>query len=112
MTQPKWIPADGKGLPLKREGAALDSRRAMRTQELKLRIERADYVVDPVAVAEAMLRHAVSQRRWWNPVGACATPSSASTTSAGPAATDPTHVSRAAPSAAERSPGPTHTQSS
>ena len=59
---------------LKREAAALDSCRAMRTQELKLRIQRADYVVDPVAVAEAMLRHALSQRRWWNPVAACATP--------------------------------------
>jgi anti-sigma28 factor (negative regulator of flagellin synthesis) len=32
----------------------------MRTHELKLRIQRADYQVDPAVVAEAMLRHAVS----------------------------------------------------
>lgn len=112
MTPRPWIHADGAGMVLKRGGAALDSGRAMRTQELKLRIQSADYVVDPAAVAEAMLRHALSQRRWWNPVAACATPSADSTTSGVPASTDPTHVNGAADSAAERSPGATHTQSS
>ena len=112
MTRREWIPADGAGMPLKREGGALDSGRAMRTQELKLRIQRQDYVVDPAAVADAMLRHALSQRRWWNPIAGCATPASRSATSGGPGTTDPTHVNGAAASAAERSPGPTHTQSS
>jgi hypothetical protein len=90
----------------------LDSCRAMRTQELKLRIQRAVYVVDPVVVAEAMMRHAVSQRRWWNPVAVCALPSAISSTSGAPAATDPTHVNGAAASAASRSPGATQTHSS
>jgi len=89
-----------------------DSCRAMRTQELKLRIQRADYVVDPDVVAEAMLRHAVSHRRWWNPVAVCALPPADSRASGAPAATDPTHVNGAAASAASRSPGATQTHSS
>src|SRR5688500_14683688 len=90
------IPADRKHLPLKRDPSMLDSCRAMRTQELKLRIQRADYVVDPIVVAEAMLRHAVSHRRWWNPVAVRATPPADSRTSGSPAFTDPTHVNGAA----------------
>ena len=44
----------------------------------RLRVQRADYVVDPAAVADAMMRHAVSQRRWWNPRSvAAATPAGA-----------------------------------
>ncbi len=78
---------------LKREGFALDSSRAMRTRELKLRIEQSAYVVDPDAVAEAMLRHAVSYRRCWNPAARCATPAADSTTPGWPFVTDPTHVS-------------------
>ena len=112
MTPRRWIPADRAAMALKRDGAALDSGRAMRTQELKLRIQSADYVVDPAAVAEAMLRHALSQRRWWNPVSGRAIPATESTTSGGPSTTEPTHVNGAAASAAERSPGPTQTQSS
>ena len=78
-------PADGAGSALKRATRALDSRRAMRTQELKRRIELAEYVVDPEAVADAMLRHAVSQRRWWNPLADCSMPSSDSSTPGSPA---------------------------
>lgn len=47
----------------------------MRTQELKRRIERCEYVVDPMLVAEAMLRHALSQRRCWKPLAERSTPS-------------------------------------
>jgi hypothetical protein len=62
MTGPA-TPADPGGFALKRDGAPLDSCRAMHVQELKLRIARRDYVVDPAAVAEAMLRHALAARR-------------------------------------------------
>jgi hypothetical protein len=55
-------PADGAHAALKGDAAALDSCRAMRTHDLRLRIQRADYVVDPAAVAEAMLRHALDAR--------------------------------------------------
>ena len=73
----------------------------MRTHELKLRIERADYDVDPFILAEAMLRHAISQRRWWNPVADRATPAADSTTSGEPALTSPIHVNRTAAAAAD-----------
>jgi hypothetical protein len=105
-------PADAAGSALKRETRALDSRRAMRTQELKRRVELAEYVVDPGAVADAMLRHAVSQRRWWNPLAVRSTPASDSATPGSPETTAPTHVSDAASSAAARSAGATQTHSS
>jgi hypothetical protein len=105
-------PADRAGAALKRDPVALDSCHAMRIHELKLRIARADYVVDPVAVAEAMLRHAVSHRRWWNPIALCAIPPADSATSGRPATTDPIHVNGAASSAAARSSRPTQTHNS
>jgi len=104
--------ADAGGGALKRTGEGFDTERAMRMQELKLRVQRADYVIDPPLVATAMIRHAVSQRRWWNPRTSRATPASRSTTSGGPSATSPIHVSGAADSAAIRSPGATQTHNS
>lgn len=105
-------PAERARPALKCDAGALDTGRGMRTQELKLRIARAEYAIDPRAVADAMLRHAISHRRWWNPVAACLTPPADSTTSGGPATTAPIHVNGAASSAAARSPGATQTQSS
>lgn len=105
-------PADAAGTALKGGRATLDSRRAMRTNELKLRIERQDYVVDPMAVAAAMLRHAISQRRWWNPVAVRRCPAASMTTSGWPAATDPTHVTGAAAVAAAQASEPTQKHSS
>lgn len=110
---PHWeIPAQVRPPRLKRDPAVLDSCRAMRTQELKLRIQRADYHVDPLVVAAAMLRHAVSHRRWWNPIAVRATPPDASATWGSPATTDPIHVNGTAASAAEQSSDATQTQSS
>jgi hypothetical protein len=105
-------PADGARPALKREAATLDSGHAMRTQELKRRVERAEYVVDPEAVADAMLRHALSQRRWWNPLADRSMPASDSTTPGSPERTAPTQVSGAAASAAARSAGATQTHNS
>lgn len=105
-------PADGGGAPLKRAGDALDSPSAMRVHELRLRVQRSEYVIDPVLVAEAMLRHALSHRRWWNPVVLCGIPALSMTSCARPAATEPTHVSPAAASAAARSPTATQAHSS
>ena len=82
--------------PLKDGGAALDTSAGMRLQDLKLRVQRADYAVDPALVAAAMLRHAVSQRRCWKPRAVRATPSDSSTTSGGPSLTLPIHVSEPA----------------
>jgi hypothetical protein len=90
----------------------------MRTHELKLRIQRADYVVDPAIVAMAILRHAVSYRRCWNPVAAFSIPAASRTTPGRPAAfdedpaTDPIHVTGAAASAAARSSEPVQKHSS
>jgi hypothetical protein len=112
MSDERPIPADRTRPALKRDLAALDSCRAMRTHELKLRIQRADYVVDPVAVAEAMFRHALSHRRWWNPIALRRMPSIESLASGWPATTDPIHVNGTARSAAPRSSGPTQTHSS
>jgi hypothetical protein len=64
-------PADGAASPLKRSGGVLDSCHEMRLDELKLRIQRSDYVIDPAAVAEAMLRHALVARRAFGRPGAC-----------------------------------------
>ena len=111
MTQ-RGTPADWATAALKGDLRALDSRRAMRTHELKLRIERADYDVDPRVLAEAMLRHAISHRRWWNPVAACDTPCADSTTSGEPETTLPIHVNGTAAAAAEQSFGATQTHSS
>ena len=86
--------------PLKPDAAALDTCRGMRMQELKLRIQRADYVVDPALVAEAMLRHAVSYKRCWKPRTVWATPADFSATFGGPSATLPIQVSGTADSAA------------
>jgi hypothetical protein len=105
-------PADAADPALKREGISLDSGLAMRTHELRLRIEQSQYSIDPHAVADAMLRHAISHRRWWNPCGVRATPPADSVTPGGPSATTPTHVSSAARSAAPRSSGATQTHSS
>lgn len=111
MTEPQ-TPAHAECIGLKREVLALDSCRAMRTQELKLRIQRADYVIDPLAVAEAMLRHALSHRRWWNPIAVRMIPPADSVTSGWPAIADPIQVNGAARSAARRSSGPTQNSSS
>ena len=92
--------ADEMDDPLKHDANLLDTCRGMRTQELKLRIQRADYVVDPALVAEAMLRHAVSYRRCWNPRMDWATPADISVTFGGPSATRPIQVSGTADSAA------------
>jgi hypothetical protein len=112
VTDGEPTPADSAVPPLKRGGGALDSCRAMRTHELRLRIQRADYVVDPALVAEAMFRHALSHRRWWNPVAACGRPAASMTTSGWPAVTEPIHVSGAAASAAFLSSEAKQTQSS
>lgn len=95
-----WIIADVMNKPLKRGEDALDTCRGMRMQDLKLRVERADYVVDPALVAEAMLRHAISQRRCWKPRAGWATPADSSSAPGGPSRTTPIHVSPAADSAA------------
>ncbi len=97
---------------LKHSVRALDTSSGMRTQELKLRVRHADYVIDPAAVAEAMLRHAVCHRRWWNPRTCCATPSEHSTASGGPAKTSPIQRSGAANSASDRSAAPMQMHSS
>lgn len=85
---------------LKRDGDPLDISRGMRMQELKLRIQRADYIVDPVLVAEAMLRHAISHRRCWKPRASWIAPSSTSSTFGGPSRTFPIQVNGAPDSAA------------
>ena len=86
---------------LKRTGNALDISSGMRMQDLKLRVQRADYAVDTTLVAEAMLRHAVTYRRCWNPRIAWATPADSSVTpTGGPSSTVPIHVNGAADSAA------------
>ena len=87
-------------VPLKRDGDTLDTSRGMLMRELKLRVQRADYIIYPALVAEAMLRHAVSHRRCWNPRTAWATPADSSTRPAGPSWTVPIQVTDAADSAA------------
>ncbi len=88
------------GDELKRDGDAFDIPRRMRMQEIKRRVERADYVVDPGLVAEAMLRHALSHRRCWKPSTDWTTPADSSSTPAGPSPTAPIQVNGAADSAA------------
>lgn len=85
---------------------------SMRTTELRRRIECADYTVEPMIVAEAMLRHALSYRRWWNPIVLCRIPAADIATPGVPSVTNPIHVSDAAASAALRSPGATQMHSS
>ena len=85
---------------LKHHRDALDSSRGMRLQEIKQRVQSADYDVDPALVAEAMLRHALSQRRCWKPRTSCATPADSSSAFAGPSSTVPIQVTGAADSAA------------
>jgi hypothetical protein len=75
-------------------------RRGMRVQELKQRVQRADYVIDPGLVATALIRHAISYRRCWNPRTVCGTPAVLSTSSGGPSLTLPIQVRGAADSAA------------
>lgn len=104
--------ADEMGDRLKHDAAALDTCGGMRTQELKLRVQRADYDVDPVLVAEAMLRHALSYKRCWKPRTAWTTPADFSATFGGPSQTVPIQVTRAADSAAERSLAAKQTSSS
>jgi hypothetical protein len=71
---------------------SFDSDRDMRLHELKARIQRSDYDVDPGTVAAALLRHAVSYRRWWNPRTSMLLPPALNTASGGPACTLPMHV--------------------
>lgn len=85
---------------LKRSGDRLDTSRGMRMQEIKLRVQRADYTVDPALVAEAMLRHAISQRRCWKPRAFWRTPADSSSTPGGPSRTMPIQLNGAADSAA------------
>ncbi|CAN5125479.1 hypothetical protein BH20ACT16_BH20ACT16_12770 [soil metagenome] len=85
---------------LKRDGDTPDISRAMRMQEIKLRVQRADYTVDTALVAEAMLRHALSHRRCWKPRAAWAMPADSNVTFGGPSRTLPIQVSGAADSAA------------
>ena len=92
--------ADAMTSGLKRDGDRSDMCRGMRMQEIKLRVQRADYIVDPALVAEAMLRHALSHRRCWKPRAAWAIPADSSVTSGGPSRTLPIQVSGAADSAA------------
>jgi hypothetical protein len=80
---------------LKCTAPAFDSDRAMHMHDLKARIQRADYVIDPAMVAVAMIRHAISQRRWWNPCASWRTAPALSTTSGGPSPTVPIQVSGA-----------------
>lgn len=84
----------------KRDGDSPDMSRGMRMQEIKLRVQRADYTVDPVLVAEAMLRHAVSHRRCWKPRASWAMPADSSSTFGGPSRTLPIQLNGAADSAA------------
>ena len=86
--------------PLKHDAEALDTAAGMRLQELKLRVQRADYVVDPALVAAAMLRHAVSQRRCWKPRADWAMPADSNSTPGGPARTTPIQLNGTAPSTA------------
>jgi hypothetical protein len=103
---------DATAAALKQTRPALDSDRGMQTQELKLRVQRADYVVDPEVVAAAIIRHAISHRRCWKPRTVLRTPPALSTTSGGPSSTVPTQVSGVADSVAARSAGATHTHNS
>lgn len=105
-------PVEAEPAGLKQTGAAFDSERAMRLHEIKVRVQRADYAVDPSTVAVAMIRHSVSQRRWWNPRTSCGTPAAFSTSPGGPSVTVPTHVSGTADSAAARSSRPKHAHNS
>jgi hypothetical protein len=75
----------------------------MRLHELKTRVQRAEYHVDPATVAAALIRHAISHRRWWNPHTSILTPLALNTASAGPARTLPIQVTGAADSADARS---------
>gem|GEM_PF-5355428 len=83
------------GDALKAQPAALDRDRVMRLHELKASVQRSDYVVDPPVVARAMLRHAVSQRRWWNPRTCLGSPPARKATPGGPSATVPTQLNGA-----------------
>ena len=85
---------------LKAATAALDIRCVMRMQDLKLCVERSDYIVDPALVAAALLRKNVSYRRCWKPRVAWTAPSQSSSTPARPSWTAPIHASGAADSAA------------
>jgi hypothetical protein len=87
-------------VPLKPRGGSLDTSRGMLMHELKRRVQRADYIVYPALVAEAMLRHAISHRRCWNPRSSWATPADSNVTWGGPSRTVPIHVTGAADSAA------------
>lgn len=46
----------------------------MNVQDIKQRVDEHEYDVDAHLVAEAMLRHALSYRRWWNPRNPSLTP--------------------------------------
>lgn len=104
--------ADAPPAALKRSVEPLDSSPTMRAQEIRSRVQRADYAIDPALVAQAMLRHAISHRRCWKPRAACATPADSSSTPPGPSQTTPIQVSCTADSAARRSASPTQTSSS
>ena len=78
-----------------------DIAHGMRMHQLRARVQRAEYVVDADAVAEAYLRHAVSYSRCWKPRAERGPLASDSVTPAGPAVARPTHVTptAAAPAA-------------
>jgi hypothetical protein len=97
--------------PLKRGGRSDDTLRGMNVYEIKRRVEHADYEVDPVLVTEAMLRHALSYRRWWNPRMEHLAPPETRFTRSGPVVTRPTHVTPTA-SAPARAGSGTQTHSS
>jgi hypothetical protein len=84
---------DGDRQTLKPVTDSFDSDRDMRLHELKARIQRSDYHVDPGTVAAAVIRHAISHRRWWKPRTSILVPSACSSASGGPACTLPMHVS-------------------
>jgi hypothetical protein len=87
-------------LVLKRGRVALDTPCGMTMREIKQRVQSADYAIDSTLVAEAMLRHAVSHRRCWNPRAVWAMPAASSSTPDGPARTLPIQVNGAADAAA------------
>ncbi len=94
---PKAQPA---GTPVKGLRSALDTDRGMRIEDIKQRVERADYVVDPAVVAEAMLRRVVAYRRCWKPDSSWGTPPEQRLARGGPARTCPTQVSAGTAAAA------------
>lgn len=91
MARPRR-PTDAASRPLKSVPDVLDRQRVMRVQQLKLRVQEADYVVDPAVVAEAILRHSISHMRCWYPRAVRSTAPAQSLTAGDPAITAPIQV--------------------